>query len=147
MGILSDISSGAVGGLLGGVGQLAKDIREAITGDIPAEKQAEIQQKLMELEANSMAAQVSINIEEAKNENIFISGWRPFIGWIGGISLAYISILEPLMRFVSQVYYNYKGPFPAIDTTLTLQVVIAMLGVGVMRTVDKMQSPNPKGKE
>ena len=128
MSVLSDISSGAVGGLLGGVGQLAKDIREAITGDLPAEKQAEITQKLMELENSAMAAQSSINAEEAKSEHLFVSGWRPFIGWVCGCSFAYAAILQPLASWIAKVY-GYSGTFPILDTTITMQVLVGILGL------------------
>lgn len=147
MSFLADISSGAVGGLLGGIGTLAKDIRQAITGDLPAEKQAEIQQKLAELEAQAMNAQAQINLEEAKSENLFVSGWRPFIGWTGGICLGYCAIVDPLMRFIAKVGFAYTGEFPIIDTNLTMQVLVGILGLGAYRSYDKKQSPSPLGKE
>ena len=146
MSILTDISSGAVGGLLGGVGQLARDIRQAITGDLPAEKQAEITQKLLELENSAMAAQTTINLEEAKSENLFVSGWRPFIGWVGGFSLAYAAIIEPFISWAAKVS-GYTGTFPPLDTQITMQVLIGILGLGAYRSYDKKQSPAPAGKE
>jgi hypothetical protein len=144
MNILNSISSGAVGGLLGGIGTLAKDIREAITGDLPAEKQAEITQRLMELENTAMQAQTQINLEEAKNEQLFVSGWRPFIGWTCGFALAYVAVLEPLMTWLAR-YYGSMAVFPTIDTTITMQVLIGMLGLGAYRSYDKKNSPTGKG--
>jgi hypothetical protein len=146
MSILTDISSGAVGGLLGGVGQLAKDIREAITGDLPAEKQAEITQKLMELENSAMNAQTAVNLEEAKSEKLFVAGWRPFVGWVCGFALAYAAIIEPFMSWAATVY-GYTGKFPVLNTEITMQVLIGLLGLGAYRSYDKKQSPNEKGKE
>lgn len=145
--ILSSISSGAVGGLLGGIGTLAKDIRQAVTGELPAEKIAEIDMKLQELEAQAMNAQAAINMKEAEGEKIFVAGWRPFIGWICGCGLAYASIVEPFVSWVAQVGFGYAGTFPKIDTTITMQVLIGMLGLGAYRSYDKAQAPNPKGKE
>lgn len=146
MSFLAEISSGAVGGLLGGVGQLAKDIREAITGDLPAAKQAEITQKLMELENSAMQAQTAINLEEAKSENLFVAGWRPFIGWVCGCSFVYAAIVEPLLSWWARVT-GYTGTFPVIDTTITMQVLVGILGLGAYRSYDKAQKPNPQGKE
>ena len=136
MSILTDISSGAVGGLLGGIGQLARDIREAITGDLPAEKQAEFATKMAELETQVMNAQNTVNLEEAKSERVFVSGGRPFVIWVGGIAFAYSTILEPIMRFFATLY-GYKGGFPVLNTDLTLQILMGLLGLGVMRSVDK----------
>jgi len=144
---LADISSGAVGGLLGGIGTLAKDIRQAITGDLPPEKQAEIELKLSELESQAMNAQSTINLEEAKSGSLFVSGWRPFIGWVGGACLAYVAIVEPLISWVATVIFHYTGTFPKIDTTITMQVLVGILGLGAYRSYDKYQDPNKRGKE
>ena len=88
MSFLGEITSTGIGSIMSGIGTLAKDIRQAITGDLPAEKQAEIQQKLMELELKAMEGQMAINVEEAKSEHLFVAGLRPFVGWIGGFALA-----------------------------------------------------------
>lgn len=143
---LADVTGSGIGALMSGIGTLAKDIRQAITGDLPPEKQAEIQQKIMEIELQAAQAQTAINIEEAKHESIFVSGWRPFIGWVGGSALLYAAIVEPLMSWIAQVY-GYNGSFPAIDTTITMQILFGILGLGAYRSFDKMQSPGPKGKE
>ena len=83
-------------------------------------------------------AQIQVNDDEAKSPNWFVSGWRPFIGWIGGIGLLYASTIEPIARFIA-VQNGYHGAFPTIDTSITLQVLMGMLGLGVMRTVEKIQ--------
>lgn len=144
MGLLASLSSGAVGGLLGGIGTLAKDIREAITGDLPAEKQAEITQRLLELESTAMLAQTQINLEEATSERLFVSGWRPFIGWTCGFALAYVAIFEPLMTWVAR-FQGSEVVFPTIDTTITMQVLIGILGLGAYRSYDKKNDPAGKG--
>lgn len=146
MDVLGSIANGAVGGLLGGIGTLAKDIRQAITGDLPAEKQAEINLKLMELESQAMVAQTTVNLKEAESEKLFVAGWRPFIGWICGCGLAYCSIIEPLMSWCARLAGS-TVVFPVIDTTITMQVLIGMLGLGALRSFDKKQEPAPKGKE
>jgi hypothetical protein len=87
---------------------------------------------------------VQVNLEEAKSPNLFTSGWRPFIGWICGFGLAYVSIIEPLARFAAQVWFRYTGSFPVIDTTITMQVLLGMLGLAAARTVEKVR--NVEGK-
>ncbi len=146
MTLLADISSGAVGGLLGGIGQLARDVRQAITGELPPDKQAEITQKLLELENQAMMAQTSINIEEAKSESVFVAGWRPFCGWVGGFGLAYAAIIEPFITWIARLY-GVTVVFPVLDTTITMQVLFGMLGLSVARSYDKRQNPSDKRKE
>lgn len=146
MSFLGEITSSGVGAVMSGIGTLAKDIRQAITGELPAEKQAEIQQKLMELELKAMEGQMQINIEEAKSEHLFVAGWRPFVGWVGGVSLLYAAILEPLMSWIARVNGS-TVVFPTLDTTITMQVLFGILGLGAFRSYDKAQAPSAKGKE
>ncbi len=66
-------------GTLEGAGELAKDVRTAITGEIPAEKRAEIESKLFEIEANIKKSQSEIIIAEAKGESWLQRNWRPMV--------------------------------------------------------------------
>ena len=84
-------------------------------------------------------AQIAVNQEEAKSESMFVSGGRPACIWIGAFGLAYASIIEPLMRFVAQVMCGYTGQFPAIDTNVLMQVLLGLLGLGAMRSYDKIK--------
>jgi hypothetical protein len=85
-----------------------------------------------------MLGQIEINKEEAKSKSIFVAGWRPGVGWICALSLFYIAIVEPLSRLIATLQ-GYEGPFPQIDTTITLQVLMGMLGLTVARSFDKMK--------
>lgn len=104
-------------------------------------KMLEMQQtgELAKLTAETELAkgQIAINAEEAKSANWFVAGWRPFVGWMCGASLCYATIIEPLARFTAQVGFGYAGAFPVIDTMLTLQILMGMLGLGGMRTFEK----------
>ena len=87
-------------------------------------------------ELAAMVAQTEINKVEAASQSIFVAGWRPFCGWVGGAGLAYAAIVEPLMRLLASLY-GYTGNFPAIDTTITMQILFGLLGLGAMRSYDK----------
>jgi len=89
--------------------------------------------------AQQAQQQSAINEKEADNPNLWVSGWRPAVGWVCGLSLAYSALVEPFMRFVSLVGFNYGGAFPAIDTNLTMQILLGLLGLGAMRSFDKKQ--------
>ena len=119
------------------------------------EKKAAAQLELLRMQQNGDLAQlaaetdlaklqVQVNLEEAKSANWFVAGWRPFIGWICGCGLAYVSIIEPIARFAAQVWFHYTGSFPIIDTTITMQVLLGMLGLAAARTVEKVR--NVEGK-
>ena len=84
-----------------------------------------------------MVAQTDINKVEAGSSSIFVAGWRPFVGWVCGAALVYAAILEPLARFISKVGFSYTGDFPVIDTMLTMQILMGLLGMAGLRSWDK----------
>lgn len=84
-------------------------------------------------------AQIDVNKEEAKSTSIFVAGWRPFVGWACGAALVYSAILEPMARFTTKVFFAYNGIFPTIDTSLTLQILLGMLGLAGMRSFEKVK--------
>src|SRR5574340_1330590 len=97
--------------LLGGLVEAAKGIIARIWPD-PAQ-QAEAQYKLLEMEQTGELAklaaetdlaklQIQTNIEEAKSTSLLVSGWRPFVGWVGSIALLYAAIIEPVLRFAAR---------------------------------------------
>jgi len=114
------------------------------------EKQAEAQKALLQMQQNGELAQlaaetdlaklqIQVNIEEAKSTNWFVAGARPFIMWTCGFSLAYVSLIEPFARFAAKVWFGYSGEFPVIDTNLTMQVLMGILGLGAYRMAEKIK--------
>ncbi len=126
------------GGILKGIGELAKDIRFAITGKNP-----ELEMKLLELENQAMLAQAEIGKIEASSSRLFIAGWRPFIGWIGGLGLGYYFLIQPALDFI----YRAMGKtllFPAFDVGTLMTLIIAVLGLGTMRSWEKTKGVQGK---
>lgn len=99
---------------------------------------------LMKAQVDLLLGQIEINKAEAQSSSLFVAGWRPFAGWIGGVAFAYAAIIEPIARFVAKVAYGYQGNFPEINTELTIQVLLGMLGLGLMRSFDKKQGTDTK---
>lgn len=93
---------------------------------------AELTQQLQ-----SSLGQLEINKIEAASSSLFVAGWRPWVGWVCGVALAYAAIIEPLARFVAAVVFGYTGVFPAIDTEITLQILLGLLGLAGMRSYEK----------
>ena len=82
--------------------------------------------------------QIQTNIAEASG-NWFTAGWLPCIGWVCGAGLAYAALIEPFARFIAKVGFGYVGDFPIIDTNLTMQILMGMLGLGAMRSIEKIK--------
>lgn len=101
------------------------------------EAQQEMMANLLAAEVDLKKGQVELNKVEAQHKSIFIAGWRPAIGWIGAFALAWSFIGHPLVLWVATVS-GYTGPMPELQTEELLSLVFAMLGVGAMRSFDKM---------
>lgn len=82
--------------------------------------------------------QTQINVAESSNASIFVSGWRPFIGWICAIGLLYQFLLMPFISWILLVIGIHVAAMPGLDNTLW-QLVFAMLGLGGLHTYEKVQ--------
>jgi hypothetical protein len=127
-----------IGGLFSGIGTLAKDLRAAITGKEPidATKAAELALKAEELQATVINAQNAVNLAEASNSNLFVSGWRPAAGWVCVLGLLYSVFLRPMISYFSSICGLTAVP-PVIDTVILLELLFGMLGLGGLRSWDK----------
>lgn len=81
--------------------------------------------------------QTSINVEEAKNASLFVSGWRPGMGWCCVAIFAANYIGAPLLAWLSPVF-DIPAP-PRLDIGEVLPVLLGMLGLGGLRTAEKIK--------
>lgn len=101
-----------------------KDKRNAIAFELAT---------MAERHAQELAkGQLEVNKVEAAHKSLFVSGWRPAIGWICGLSLLYSTILSPILGIWFIV--------PPVDSSLLTTVLMGMLGLGAMRTVEKTKA-------
>lgn len=132
-------------GILGGI---LKDLISPVTdiiGEVVVDKDKknELEIRLQELVDKADAryhdelmGQIEVNKQEAAHASIFVAGWRPFIGWMGGVGLGYNFILAPFIEFVARAN-GYVGTMPTPNSTELMTLVLSMLGVGAMRSFDK----------
>lgn len=135
--LIGALAEGSAKGLFSGIGQLARDIRTAITGKDPA-KAAEIEARLIELEYAAESAQAIINLEEAKNPNVWVSGWRPGAGWVCSAALAWYYVFSPLLTWVATLLGSDIA-MPEVDISTLYPLLLALLGMGGLRSFDKAQ--------
>ena len=96
----------------------------------------EMQAQLLQASIEESKGQLAVNAAEATNSSVFVSGWRPFIGWMGGASLLYKFLLHPILSWVL-LLIGITTPLPAPDTEALMALVTAMLGVTAARSFDK----------
>lgn len=139
MGLLS-------GGLLGGLFDKVAGVADKLIVD--KDKKIEFQVNLERLKIeeagkieqrlhDEMMGQIGVNTEEAKNESLFVAGWRPAVGWIGAVGLGWSFILQPVMSWTAEVVFKYDGSYPALNVESLLSLLVGMLGFGGLRTYEK----------
>ena len=79
----------------------------------------------------AMKGQLEVNKVEAAHKSLFVAGWRPCLGWVCALGLFYNSIVVNILGIWVDV--------PEVDTTLLVPVMMGMLGIGAMRTVEKVK--------
>lgn len=83
-------------------------------------------------------AQTDVNAVEAASNNVFVAGWRPFIGWVGGSALAWQYVLAPFISWVGFCIGHPLPKPPTFDGSI-YELVFALLGIGGMRTFEKIK--------
>lgn len=110
---------------------------------------AEIQLRLAEnelefaklLSANDQG-QIEINKEEAKSNSLFVSGWRPFVGWTCAVGVAWAFVAKPFLDwFVSLLSRFYPAlvgfTSPVLNTGELMSLLLGLLGMGGFRMMEK----------
>ena len=75
--------------------------------------------------------QLEVNKIEASNSSLFVSGWRPFVGWVCGVGLAYNILLSPFL----DIWFD----MPEVDPALLYPVLLGMLGLSGSRSFEKFK--------
>ena len=103
-----------------------------------AAAEREIEAQLTTHLAKIDLAQLDINKTEAAHRSVFVSGWRPFIGWSCGAAMALNFIVFPLASFVL-AQTGHLVELPTLDMSQMMPVLMGMLGLGGLRTVEKLK--------
>jgi hypothetical protein len=82
-------------------------------------------------------AQIGVNKAEAGHRSIFVAGWRPFVGWVCAIALAYHFVLQPILVFGMAAANVAPLTLPQFDMDSLMTVLLGMLGLGGLRSYEK----------
>uniref|UniRef100_UPI002601D2BF 3TM-type holin n=1 Tax=uncultured Paraglaciecola sp. TaxID=1765024 RepID=UPI002601D2BF len=111
-----------------------------------AKAKEDFEKDLLEAVTQASNAQAKINEVEAAHSSVFVAGWRPFIGWICGVGLAWAYIVQPVVLWYISVAHPGISTIPQISTDGLYQLVLAMLGMGGLRTLEKMKGVSRETK-
>lgn len=119
---------------------VGKTIERIFPDKAAAEKaKAELLLVAQTQEFQTAIEQIKLNAEEAKNPNVFVSGWRPFIGWVCGIGLAYNFLLYPILTWAAAII-DPSFKIPSLQTDAIMGLTMGMLGMAGWRTLEKVKS-------
>jgi len=104
-----------------------------------AEKaKAEMEAELIRASNEAALAQVEVNKVEAGHSSVFVAGWRPSIGWVCAAGLAWAFVVAPVASWALMVL-GIRAELPAIQFDHLFELVLAMLGIGGLRTFEKLR--------
>lgn len=118
---------------VGAIAELASNVVNKIWPDKTEEEKQQLAAAVMVVQG-----QIDINKEEAKSDNVFVSGWRPFIGWVCGSACAWNWIGLPMVKAGLLLAGVTLSVSPA-DLSEMLPVLMGMLGLGTLRTAEKFK--------
>lgn len=123
---------------LGPLFEIGKTILDRFVPDPAAKAAAEMELVRMAAdgELKQIIAQLEINAREAQHPSIWVSGWRPAFGWCGAAGFVYATMLQPLICWAAAVK-GWPEP-PSLNIDLLWVVVTGLLGIGGLRTVEKI---------
>ncbi len=112
---------------------IAKPIDDLVGDtDLKRKLKAEIQSQLYELNR----AQIAVNRQEAAHKSLFVAGWRPFIGWVCGVAIAWAFLGQHVAEWAVAIWAP-GTPVPTVDSDRLMELVLAMLGMAGLRTYEK----------
>lgn len=125
--------------LLGGpaidaVSAVGNVVDQLFTSD---EERAQAEIFMAKIRQKPALLQAEINRIEAGHRSIFVAGWRPFIGWICGMGFLWAFIIHPLFEW-GVVIGGFDITPPPLMTDNMMELVLALLGLGTLRSVEKM---------
>ena len=143
--------------LISGLFSAAQSLIERFFPD--PEKQAEAQRALLQMQQNGELAllasetdlaklQIQVNVEEAKHANIFVSGWRPAVGWCCAAAFAYSYVVLPFAQFLvftfgTTAMAEQLALAPKLELSEMLPVLFGMLGLSGLRTTERIKGVIP----
>lgn len=122
--------------LVPAVSGLLSSLMDSLDGD--KKRQAELLLKQLEAEQAGQQAQAEINRMEAGHASLFVSGWRPAVGWVCALGLVYEFCIRPLFAWATGIWWPGTPVPPTIGEVL-LELLFAMLGLGTLRTAEKLK--------
>jgi hypothetical protein len=145
--MLSPITDVVEGVISSTIGPLFTRLIDLIPDPAEKAKQAAIiQQQLLAADAQMIAQQNAINLAEASNTNLFVSGWRPGVGWVCVAALSWQTVLQPFLAF-GLAAVGVSVNLPSMNSELVMSLLVPLLGLSAMKTYERVNSVSNEGQK
>lgn len=124
-----------ISGLLGGsaaqpIEAIGNVFDKLFTSD---EERAQAEAVLSKMAQEPHILQAEINKIEASHRSVFVAGWRPMLGWVCGLGIAFAYLVNPALQW-------FTGDLgPELPMEYMNELVLALLGLGGLRTFEKIK--------
>lgn len=106
-----------------------KDQRARLAHEIATLADKQAQEQVM--------GQIEVNKAEAQHPSMFVAGWRPAVGWVCALAMLFNFLLIPFINLGLDIS-GYDIQLDLIDMQTMMPVLLGMLGLGGMRTAEKI---------
>ena len=124
---------------IAGIGTTATALKD-ILGMFFPDKTQEERDKMAAIMA-MVQQQTDTNKTEASSPSVFVAGWRPFVGWVSGSGFGVQFVIGPLVEWMAALF-GHPVKFPQMDLGTMMPMLLGMLGLGGMRSYEKVQGVN-----
>jgi hypothetical protein len=125
--------------ILGSILDIGKDLIGRFFPNEEERRKAEADflKAAMDGELKQIIAQLEINAREATHPSVFVAGWRPAFGWCGALGFLYATVAQPVLAWYGTAK-GWPAP-PQLNLDLMWVVITGLLGIGGLRTFEKVQ--------
>ncbi|MDO8940886.1 MAG: 3TM-type holin [Methylicorpusculum sp.] len=106
--------------------------------NIAAQANADALKQELTKELTYTVGQLEINKMEAAHPSLFVAGWRPAVGWMGALGYGYEFLLRPIANGIA-VANGLPPIFPGVEMEALTSLLFGLLGLGTLRTVEKVK--------
>lgn len=93
-------------------------------------------------EVDIAKGQIETNKAEAASPNLFVSGWRPAVGWTCALTVFFKYVGGPLLVMLAEIT-GHPIRLPEIDASELWPVLMGLLGLGGFRTLERVKGVIP----
>ena len=104
----------------------------------------QLQTQLGELDL--MKGQLKVDENEAASSNLFVSGWRPCVGWVCALAFSWTYFLQPIVTYIIITSGHPSPQLPALDMGQMMSLLTGMLGMAGLRTYEKVSKNNQQSQ-